>query len=79
MNSEQNLAFMNDPRRVEAEKNLHAIVQHIQADIKHDGNAQYYLTVLPPLLKSLEKAYENLSVIEATVEAEICGHAMYHG
>ncbi len=74
MTDEQNIAFMNDPRRIVAQKRLDKIVHHIQADLRFDGgNAGYYLTVLPPLIKELEAANENLSVVEATVAAEITG------
>ena len=38
--------------------------------MKSDGNAMYYLTVLPPLLKELERAYEDLSVVEAAIISE---------
>lgn len=43
-----------------------------------DGNAQYYLTVLPPILKQLEASYENLSTVEATVMSEILGKERWH-
>lgn len=75
LNDEQNLAFMNDPRRREAEKELHDIVRHIRTDIKADGNAMYYLTVLPPLIKKLETANENLNIIEAKILCEMEGQA----
>lgn len=71
LNDEQNLAFMNDPRRRKAEKELRDIVRHISADIKADGNAMYYLTVLPPLIKKLETANENLNLIEAQILFEM--------
>lgn len=70
LNDEQNLAFMNDYRRIEAQKRLNNIVSRIQVDVTSNGNAMYYLTVLPPLLKELERAYEDLSVVEATIIAE---------
>lgn len=73
MTDAQNLSFMGDPRRIAAQKRINDIVSRIQADVKSDGNAMYYMTVLPPLLKELEGAYENLSVVEATVEAEVTG------
>ena len=73
MTSEQNFCYMNDPRRIEAQKRLDDIVRRIQADTKSNGTALYYLTVLPQLLKELSSAYENLSVVEATVEAEVTG------
>ena len=62
---------MGDSRRLSAKKELDEVVKHIQSCIKFDGTAMYYLTVLPPLLKKLETAYENLSVVEATIIAEI--------
>ena len=71
LNDEQNLAFMNDPRRITAQKRLDEAVQRIRDNVKFDGNAMYYLTVLPPMLKKLSAAYENLSTVEATVMAEI--------
>lgn len=73
LNNEQNLAFMNDPRRVAAQKQLDKAVQHIQSGVKFDGNAMYYLTVLPPLINDLSAAYEKLSVVEATIMVEIAG------
>lgn len=79
LNEEQNAVFVNDPRRIAAEKEMHELVQHIQTDIKFEGNAYYYLTVLPPLLKKLSDAYEKLNTVEATVYAEILGKHRYHG
>lgn len=70
LNDEQNLAFMNSFRRIKAQKKLNNIISKIHVDVKSDGNAMYYLTVLPPLLKELERAYEDLSVVEATIIAE---------
>ena len=73
LNDEQNLAFMNDPRRIAAQKQLDEAVQRIRDNVKFDGNAMYYLTVLPPMLNKLSAAYENLSTVEAIVMAEIAG------
>lgn len=73
MNNEKNLLFMNNPKRVSAKKELDKIVQHIQTDISWEGNAHYYLTVLPPLLNQLEKAYDNLTAIETALIAELEG------
>jgi len=79
-NDEQNLTFANDPRRVAAEKKVRDLVQHIQTSVKSDcANAGYYLSVLHPLLHELEAAYDNLIVVEATVEAEIAGKERFHG
>ena len=79
LNNEQNIAFANDPRRIEAEKRLHEAVRRIKNSLKYDGNAGYYLNVLPPLMKELEAANENLIVVEATVEAEITKRERWHG
>lgn len=79
LNNEQNIAFANDPRRVAAEKKMRDLVHHIQSSVKSDcANAGYYLNVLPPLLKDLEAARDNLIVIEATVEAELLGKEHWH-
>ena len=79
LNDEQNATFMNDPRRVAAQKELDDALRRLQASIKFDGSAHYYLTVIPQRLKRLSEAYENLNVVEATVEAEILGKERYHG
>ena len=80
LNDEQNIAFVNDPRRVAAEKKMRDLVQHIQTSIKSDcANAGYYLSVLHPLLHELEEARDNLIVVEATVEAELAGKERWHG
>lgn len=74
LTNEQNLAFMSDPRRIAAQKQLNEAVFHISDSVKSSRHsAGYYLTVLPPLLKSLAAAVENLTVVEAMVEAEIAG------
>lgn len=80
LNEEQNIAFMNDPRRIDAEKKVRGLVHHIQASVKSDcPNADYYLSILPPLINQLSDAYENLSVVEATVEAELLSKERWHG
>ena len=33
----------------------------------------YYLTILPPILKKLEAAVENLNIVEAKIIAELQG------
>ncbi len=73
LNNEQNIQFMNDKRRIGAQNRLNTAVKQIQESVKSDGSAEYYLTVLPWYLKELERAYENLSLVEARVEAEILG------
>ncbi len=79
LNNEQNIAFMNDPRRIAAQRELNEIVRHISTDLKSDGSAMYYLTVLPPILKKLEAANENLSIVEAAVASEILNQNHFHG
>lgn len=79
MTAEQNSLFVNDKRRVDAQNKLDMIVRHIQNDISAQGNAQYYMTVLPQLLKSLSDAYENLATVEAMVEAEVASKSRFHG
>jgi hypothetical protein len=73
LNDAQNAAFMNDPRRLEAEKELKEAVEGIRGCLTFFGSADYYLKVLPQRLKRLEEANERLNVVEATVEAEIAG------
>lgn len=70
LDSEKNLALMNHPERIAAQKELDEIVRRITADIKADGNAMYYLTTLPQLLKRLDTAVERLNIIEAKIIAE---------
>lgn len=78
LNNEQSIEFMNDKRRINAQARLDNAVKRIQSSVKFDGNAGYYLAVLPQYLKELENAYENLSIVEATVEAEITGKKRFH-
>lgn len=80
LSNDQNILFMNDKRRLEAEKRLRGLVSHIQSSVETDcPNAGYYLTVLPPLLKQLQDAQENLIVVEATIESELAGKERWHG
>lgn len=78
LNDEQNIAFMNDPRRISAQKEVDSVRHTISVDVKFNGSAQYYLTVLPPLLKRLEQAVENLAIVEATIETELTGKEHFH-
>ena len=68
---EENLAFVNDPRRVAAQQELDAVIRHIGADVKFPGSAEYFLTVLPPLLAKLEAALANLNMVEAQILYEL--------
>ena len=69
MTDEQNLKFMNDKRRVDAQEKLDNAVEHIKGI--QTLSAQTILIYMPQALKKLSEAYENLNVIEAQVEAEI--------
>lgn len=62
--------MMHDPRRLEAVKELNLVIAHIRHDAAADGNATYYLSVLPPLLKKLEAALEHANQVEAMLLAE---------
>lgn len=73
MNNEQNIAFMNDERRIKAQEKLDDLVHRIHCDLKFDGSAEYYIKVLMPILKQLEEVYQDLIIIEATIEAELLG------
>lgn len=73
MDNEQNAKFMSDPERLAAEQRMRDLVKHIQASVKTDGSAEYYLTVLPPILKQLEEARQNLATIEVKVQDRILG------
>lgn len=72
-NDEQNISFMNDPRRVAAKNGLNRAVERIHDCLNFQGNAEYYLMVLPGALKALEEANENLILVEAAIEAELTG------
>lgn len=71
LDNEKNLAFMEHPERIAAQKEVDKVVRNVSADVKANGNAMYYLTVLPPLLKRLETAVENLNIVEAKLIAEL--------
>ena len=70
LQDEQNLWVMSQPKHIAAEKQLEKAKAHIVNDIALDGSAEYYLKVLPSLLKRLEDAYVNLIEVEAVLEAE---------
>lgn len=68
MNDEQNLKFMNHPERLKAEDELKKALKNIR-DIQ-TLSAQTVLIYMPPALKRLEEAYENLNILEAKLEQE---------
>ena len=41
LTDEQNIALVNNPERIAAEKELHRIVNLIQSSLKFDGSAEY--------------------------------------
>lgn len=69
LNDEYNLKFMNHPERVAADSRLRKALKRI------DGiktlSAQTILICMPPALKELQEAYENLNVVEARIETEL--------
>lgn len=71
LNDKYNLEYMNNPERIAAEKKLHDAVDRIREEQRFQGNAEYYLTIMPGLLKKLEKASEELTIIEAKLEYEL--------
>ena len=73
LDDERNIAFMSDPRRIAAQEEMDGIIRHIVVDLKSNGSATYYLTVLPPLLKKLEAACEKLNLIETQIICELKG------
>lgn len=76
LNNDQNIVFATHPDVIRAHKELDEAVKHIQACLKSDGNAEYYLIVLPMWLQKLSSANENMILTEARVTAEIlksCG------
>lgn len=71
MSDEQNLKFMNDKRRLEAQERLDTALKNVR-DIQ-TLSAQTVLICMPSAIKKLNEAYENLNIVEAQVEAEIIG------
>lgn len=71
LNDKYNLEFVNNPERIAAEKKLRDAVDRIRDVQRFQGNAEYYLTIMPGLLKKLEKAKEELTVLEAKLEHEL--------
>nr|WP_304956177.1 hypothetical protein [uncultured Acetatifactor sp.] len=71
LNDKYNLEFVNNPDRIEAEKKMHDVVDRIRDEQRFQGNAHYYLTIMPGLLKKLEKARDELTILEAKLEYEL--------
>lgn len=69
LSDEKNLLFFNDARRIEADARLRKALKNIR-DIQ-TLSAQTILICMPPALKELQEAYENLNVIEAIIEDEL--------
>lgn len=74
LTAEQQKALMRHPRRVAAQKKLDAVVKRVRTDIAKDGDALYYLTVLPHYVKQLQAAYDRLCKTDNELKKQIvCG------
>lgn len=60
---------MNHPDRISADNRLRKALKHIEG-IK-TLSAQTILICMPPALKELQNAYENLNIVEARIESEL--------
>lgn len=69
LNDEYNLKFMNHPDRLAADSRLRKSLKRIE-EIKV-LSAQTILACIPPALKELQDAYENLNITEARIELEL--------
>lgn len=69
MNNEKNLEFITNKERLEADARLRKALKHIE-DIK-TLSAQTVLMCMPPAMKELSDAYENLIIIEAKIANEL--------
>ena len=69
LNDEYNLKFMNHPDRVAADAKLRQALKWIEET--KTLSAQTILICMPPALKKLESAYENLNIVEAMIEQEL--------
>ena len=70
MNDKQNLEFMNHPDLVAAQKRLTDAKERVRS-VQTSGPALVILTTMPPAMKELADAYENLKTVEARLEYEI--------
>lgn len=73
MNDKQNLELMNHPDLVAAQKRLKDAKERVRG-AQTSGPAQVILTLMPPAMKELAAAYENLKIVEARLEYEITTH-----
>lgn len=69
MTDKQNLMFMNNKERLDAEKKLKDALENVR-NIQ-PLSAQTILICMPPALKKLNQAYDNLIAVEARIEDEI--------
>lgn len=67
----QQRELMADARRVAAKKKLDTVVKRVKADVAVDGDALYYLTILPHYAKQLQTAYDRLNRIEDEIKKEL--------
>lgn len=67
----QQRALMADARRVAAQKRLDTVIKRVKADVAVDGDALYYLTILPHYAKQLQAAYDRLNRVEDEIKREL--------
>ena len=69
LTDEQNIAFMNDPRRVKAQKQLDKALKQI----KEIGtlSAKTILMIMPHALKELDTAYNELIITEEEYQSAL--------
>jgi len=70
VNDKQNLEFMNHPDLVAAQKRLADAKNRVRS-VQTTGPALVILKTMPPAMKELADAYENLKAVEARLEYEI--------
>ena len=70
MNDKQNLEFMNHPDLVAAQRRLADAKRRVRS-VQTTGPVLVILTTMPPAMKELADAYENLKAVEARLEYEI--------
>lgn len=69
LNDKENLEFMRNPERLEAEAKMRKAEKHIKEIA--DCSIQTILVTMPQALKKLQQAYEEFNIIEARLEYEI--------
>lgn len=67
----QQRALMADARRVAAQKRLDTVIKRVKTEVAVDGDALYYLTILPHYTKQLQAAYDRLNRVEDEIKREL--------